>query len=172
MIALKDILVATDFGEASRQALRYGAEFARAFGGRLHVLHVVEDIVLGTATAMGTPPLDMTSVQASLEQDASRELQQILATDIPRDVEVVPVIIRDSQPGRGVLAYAREHKTDLLVIGTHGRAGLAEFFLGSVAQRIVRSAPCPVLTVRAHEREFLQPDPGLHVAAGVATGIR
>ena len=64
---------------------------------------------------------------------------------------------RGSVPA-GITDYAKEHHIDLIIVGTHGGGPLEKFFMGSVAERVVRTAPCPVLTVRAHEREFIAPD--------------
>jgi nucleotide-binding universal stress UspA family protein len=172
VIAPKNILVATDFGEAALRALRYGGEFARAFRSRLHLLHIADDLALHAVTPVGVPPIDFVPMQAGLEEDARRDLLALAALDDLRGLDVAPVVIRDGQPGRAIVEYARAHDVDLIVIGTHGRGGFADFFLGSVAQRVVRSAPCPVLTVRADEREFVQPDPDANQTAQRISTVR
>jgi universal stress protein A len=156
MITLKQILVATDFGEPADNAMTYGRHFARAFSATLHVVHVVND--LATAAPLSEVPMDLTKVQAQLTAEAQASLDALVTDDDRRSLDVRPIILTSASPARAILDYAREVHADIIIVGTHGRGGLAEFFLGSVAQKIVRSAPCPVLTVRTNEREFVHPD--------------
>jgi nucleotide-binding universal stress UspA family protein len=158
VIALKNIIVGTDFGEAASTALDYGRKFARTFAARLHVVHVVEDINMNATIAMATAPIDLRAVQAQFEDDARHALTALIRADDERPLDIRPLVIRHHDPARALLEVARETAADLLIIGTHGRGGLAEFFLGSVAQHVVRTSPCPVLTVRAEQRDFIAPD--------------
>jgi nucleotide-binding universal stress UspA family protein len=157
MIAPKQILVATDFGPASTAALRYGREFARVFNAMLHVLHVIGDIVVGDPM----PPTyvqEVSKAQAAMLNGAREELHAFVTSDqAPRSRDVTEVVATSNGVAPAILAYAEEHAVDLIVIGHHGHGGLAHFFLGSVAEKVVRGAPCPVLTVRHPEREFIQP---------------
>jgi nucleotide-binding universal stress UspA family protein len=157
VIAPRTIVVATDFGDAASRALDYGIEFARAFGARVHVVHVADDLAAGAVAVMGAPPIDVGAAQASVDDEARRTLAALITADEIQALDVHPVLLRDHQPARALLSFARESDADLIIIGTHGRGGLAEFFLGSAAQRVVRNAPCPVLTVRAAERDFVRP---------------
>lgn len=156
MIAIKNIVVATDFGEPADVALTYGRNFARAFSAHLHVVHVVND--LATAAPVSEIPMDLTKVQAQIDAEAKASLDALITEDDQRTLKVTKTLLSSSTPARAILDYATEARADIIIVGTHGRGGLAEFFLGSVAQKIVRSAPCPVLTVRTHEREFVAPD--------------
>jgi nucleotide-binding universal stress UspA family protein len=70
----------------------------------------------------------------------------------------VPALVTSSSPAFAIIDYARQHAIELIVMGTHGRGAVQHFLMGSVAERVVRLAPCPVLTVRSHERDFVQPD--------------
>jgi nucleotide-binding universal stress UspA family protein len=157
VITLKNILVATDFGEASDAALAYGRALARTFSARLHVLNVVNDLAT-QAVAPPAVPMDLGRLQSDLEREARKALVT-LVNDGDRDTRVAKVVVlTSSAPALAILSYAREAQIDLIIMGTHGRGGFANFFMGSVAQKVVRAAPCPVLTVRSHEREFLRPD--------------
>jgi nucleotide-binding universal stress UspA family protein len=158
VISPNNIVVATDFSDAASAALLYGREFARTFSARLHVVHVVEDVGHSIAATMAGPPVDLGTLQKNIDDDARRALVEGITDDDMRSIDIRTVLLRGLDPARGVLEFAREIHADLLIVGTHGRGGLAHFFLGSVAQQLVRSAPCPVLTVRAVEREFVQPD--------------
>lgn len=156
MITIREIVVATDFSEPADNALTYGRNFARAFSATLHLVHVVND--LATSAPITEIPMDLTSVQAQLDSEAKASLNALVTDDDRRSFNVKTALLTSSTPARAILAYASDVRADLIIVGTHGRGGLAEFFLGSVAQKVVRSAPCPVLTVRAHEREFVHPD--------------
>jgi nucleotide-binding universal stress UspA family protein len=157
MLALKNILVATDFSEPSEAALAYGRAFARQWSATLHVLHVVDDLSL-RLSPMGGPVMDLSKVQTELETDARKSLQDLITDDDRRTLHVRACTVTSATPAQEILTYAKDQHVDLLIVGTHGRTGMAHFFMGSVAQHIVRSAPCPVLTVRHKERDFLQPD--------------
>jgi len=156
MINIKVIVVATDFSEPAGTALDYGRNFARAFGAKLHVVHVAND--LAAAAPVSEIPLDLTKIQAQLDAEARASLDAAITDDDLRSLAVDKVLLTSATPSRAILDYAADTRADIIIVGTHGRGGLAEFFLGSVAQKIVRSAPCPVLTVRSHERDFISPD--------------
>ncbi len=159
MIALKNILVATDFGEPSAAALRYGQELARRFGASLHLLHVVDDLTTQlTPVAMTSVAMNVVDLQAGMEEDAWSSLTALIPESERAAVRAQFKVVVDRSPASAILAYARDAFIDLLIIGTHGRKGLSYFFLGSVAQQVSRLAPCPVLTVRTEEREFIRPD--------------
>jgi nucleotide-binding universal stress UspA family protein len=158
MIALKNILVATDFGAASDAALRYGRELARRFGATLHVLHVTENLSISSIGADGFVAMAPQQLQHEIEDTARVRLMEAL-TDSDRSGPVTrPVVITASSPAPVIIDYAKRHDIDVIVTGTHGRGALAHFLMGSVAERVVRMAPCPVLTVRDREREFVRPD--------------
>ena len=157
MIALKHILVATDFGEPAEAALRYGRELARCFQASLHVLHVVEDLAASAGPLPGMP-IDTGGLQTTLEQDALANLDRLVSEPDRAALHAHLEIAVSAWPGQAILAYARDLQIDLIVVGTHGRRGLTSLFLGSVAQQVARGAMCPVLTVRAKERDFVHPD--------------
>jgi nucleotide-binding universal stress UspA family protein len=159
VITPRNIVVATDFGDAAGRALQYGLEFARAFGSRLHIVHVADDFAGRVISGVGMPPVDTTAAQRVADAEARTMLGTLVTDDRMREVDARPILLHDHDTARGLLDYVRSSEADLVIIGTHGHGGLAEFFLGSVAQRIVRSAACPVLTVRADEREFVSPEP-------------
>ena len=153
MIAPAQILVPIDFEPPSGVALRYGGELASAFGAALHVLHVVGDtITLGTVPpAYGT---EVDTVLRDLEAEARARLHDHMTrADMP-GVEIVEVVMTSTGPATGILSYAGEHDIELIVLGTHGRGAVAHLLRGSVSASVVRSAPCPVLTVRQSERDW------------------
>jgi nucleotide-binding universal stress UspA family protein len=156
MIALKNILVATDFGEASDAALAYGRELARTFGSTLHVLNVADDIYVrlgGDAYVSVLPEL-----QRDLESDARTRLDALVVDNDPNPLAIKAVVLTSSATAAAIVQYAHESAINLIVLGTHGRGAVAHLLIGSVAEKVVRTAPCPVLTVRHPEHEFVIPD--------------
>jgi nucleotide-binding universal stress UspA family protein len=133
------ILVPTDFSASSDAALAYARLLAHTFDSVLHVLHVSGE----------RPPVDENDPRG--EPVALRQIRERLAGEDRRRRVVVRVVERRS-PGEAILDYARQAECDLVVMGTHGRTGLAHLIMGSVAELVVRSAHCPVFTVHAAAR--------------------
>ncbi len=155
MIALKKILVATDFSEPADAAVDYGRAFARTFGATLYLLHVVDDMYVrlgGDAYAAVLPDL-----QEDVEREARQRLSRIAAQDDPQSLRV-EAVITSGATAQAIVEYAEKENVQLIVVGTHGRGGVAKLLMGSVAERVVRTAHCPVLTVRRPERDFVMPD--------------
>ena len=92
------------------------------------------------------------------EKGSSEDLDGLMRDDDRTALGAVGVVIRGTNPAETIVAYAKANSIDLIVTGTHGRGGIKHLLMGSVAERVVRTAPCPVLTVRAHERDFIVPD--------------
>jgi nucleotide-binding universal stress UspA family protein len=157
MIAIKNVLVATDFSQPSANALEYGRALARTFAATLYVLHVVDSTVL-TTPALDAGPIYDPELMKRLEDEARERLETIVREDDRRELHAKTVAMLVAGPANGIVGYAAREKVDLIVIGTHGRTGLSHLLMGSVAERVVRTAPCPVLTVRAAEQEFVVPD--------------
>jgi len=157
MITLKKILVATDFGEASDAALAYGRELARTFHANLDIVHAVEN-VLTRGLAVEGYAASFPEIQNEIEEAARQQLASIEAADERDRLTMKTVLLTSNAPAFAIVTYAKEHDIDLIVMGTHGRGAVAHLLMGSVAERVVRMAPCPVLTVRHPEHEFVMPD--------------
>ena len=162
MIVLKNVLVATDFEETSGAALDYGRDLARSYGSTLHVLHTVENILVRFA-AEGALAL-LPDLQTAVETNARERMEALVTGEDRTTLRAKAVIVTAAEPAEAIVQYAKEHNVDLIVMGTHGRHGFTHVFMGSVAERVVRMAPCPVLTVRHPEREFIGPDALVAVA--------
>jgi nucleotide-binding universal stress UspA family protein len=158
MILLKKILVATDFSEPSDAAFAYGRELARAFGAELLVVHVCDNI--NTRAFGGVDGFVFTDpdLQRDVEAAAERHLDAMLSDEDRSSVGASGVVLTSNAPAFAIVDYARRSGVDLVVMGTHGRGAVAHLLMGSVAERVVRTAPCPVLTVRHPEHEFVLPD--------------
>lgn len=157
MISLRKILVPTDFGEAADAALAYARALARNFGSSIDVLHVAEDVsarMFAGEAFVAVPP----TLQKDLEEMARKQLDQRLIDQDPEPLPARPIIVTSNMPAQTIVNYARETGVDLIVMGTHGRGALTHLLMGSVAERVVRLAGCPVLVVRHPEHEFVRPD--------------
>ncbi len=147
MLEIRTILAPTDFSPHSERAVRYACGLAERLGAELHLLHVLSEIV-----PAGPDPLLMPVMPPEYYQENEDRSRETLSKLIPPDwgtPRSVITTVRWGSPVEVISAYAEDQKIDLLVIATHGRTGLSHVFLGSVAERIVREAPCPVLTIRS-----------------------
>jgi universal stress protein A len=161
MILMNAVLVATDFGETSNAALIYGRNLARTFGARLHVLHVAQEV--SPTAGEEFFPGDLDALQADVVERATSRLEASLTDNDLTVLRATPVVRPSADPARAIIDYAKEAHADIVVVGTHGRGPLSHLFMGSVAEHVVRHAPCPVLVVRPNEHEFVVPDPvGVH----------
>jgi nucleotide-binding universal stress UspA family protein len=163
MIAINNILIPTDFGEAADTALTYGRALAERFGATLHVLHVPENIYLN-AFALENYAALSPLIQQDIEDAARARLTTLLIDSDHSGPATKAVVLTSNAPALTIVDYAKNHSVDLIVMGTHGRGALAHMVMGSVAERVVRLAPCPVLTVRHPEHEFVRPDSLVAVA--------
>lgn len=163
MIKIENILVPTDFSEASDSALVYGRTLARTFNARLHVLHVVDETV--PLAGLDGFSLDVAGVLADMADDAEKRILTSLTEDDWRNPKTI-TDVRTGGPAHEISEYAKENAVDLIVMGTHGRGFVSRLLMGRVAEKVTRMARCPVLTVRTPEREFVFPDP-VHEAAAV-----
>ena len=146
---IKNILVPTDFSEGSKAALEHAKELAAAFGASLHVMHVIPyPFAAGAYMEMYAPPGP--EYFEGLERDARARLDECVT---PQDKTRYHAVTstRSGNPSEQILERLQEEpKIDLVVMATHGRGGVSRLMMGSVAERVVRVAPCPVLTLNAH----------------------
>jgi nucleotide-binding universal stress UspA family protein len=155
MLVLRDLVVPVDFESTSHHALAYARELAGTFGARLHLIHVLDDtfaLPAGTeGTLSGVPEL------ARRTEDDARERLDGLLTDADRKSDAVAIVVISPSPATAIVAYAERVQADAIVMGTHGRLDEPVDAIGSVAEHVVRTAPCPVLTLRRHPREIVVP---------------
>jgi nucleotide-binding universal stress UspA family protein len=156
MISLKKVLVPIDFSETSDIALRYGKALAGAFGSSLHVIHVVQE-PYAQPWAVEAYGFSMATLQEDWIKEANAKLEGVLTADDRRALKATATTIL-GHPVSEILRFATDERIDLVVMGTHGRGPLGHMVMGSVAERVVRHAPCPVLTVHEAEREFVLPE--------------
>lgn len=146
MISIKRILVPTDFSDCALPAVRYAAELADKFAAELILLHVVPDAVLALPDAVMPTPAPLADLSAMTDAGKTG-LTNLIKTEKLESRHPRPEV-RIGSPAQEIVAAAKDLHADLVCIGTHGRGGIARVLLGSVAEMVVRQAPCPVLTVR------------------------
>jgi nucleotide-binding universal stress UspA family protein len=144
-MTISRILVPTDFSEDATAAFQYALELARTFRAHVHLLHVIEDPVAAGMWSSEVYTTEIAGLQIKLVRDAEERLKR----EIPPDAGRVSTEVRSGGATQQILDAARERDADLIVMGTHGRTGVAHVVMGSVAERVLRRAPCPVLTLRA-----------------------
>ena len=152
MRPIDSILVPTDFSPASERALAYARQLADAYGASLHLLHVIEDPFAG-GVYMGMMMAVPEGYFEQLDQQSRARLAALLTEDQRQQYRAV-LATRMGHAAAEILDYARSHGAiDLIVIATAGRGAMSRLVLGSVADKVVRAAPCPVLTVHPQDRK-------------------
>ncbi|HUT34058.1 MAG TPA: universal stress protein [Planctomycetota bacterium] len=153
--AVRKVLLTTDFSPYAAQALPCAVGMARDHGAELHVLHVVPTPELTASFDMAGPGFDL-ALLAELERGAAEQLEKVVPAETRQELRVTCAVRRGAAFVE-IVRYAREQGIDLIVIATHGRTGLKHALFGSVAEKVVRKAPCPVLSVRPKGHEFTMP---------------
>ena len=148
------IVLTTDFSETSKRAFPSALEIARKFGSKILVVYVEEERL---------PPFvgeyTLTSIEeimSAQEKRIAEELRSLVAAELGGDVETESLVVLGT-PHIEIVRIAAERDADLIVMATHGRSGLAHMLIGGVTERVVRKAPCPVLTVRPEGHQFVMP---------------
>ncbi|HEX9619420.1 MAG TPA: universal stress protein [Polyangiaceae bacterium] len=146
--SINKILVPVDFSPCSEAALNYACFIAGRFGAKVHLLHVWEaPAFLPPETIVGSPETGRT-LAALAHQQAFELITDMARSARDRGFEIAGQDVAFGAPARTIVGHAEENGHDLIVMGTHGRTGLMHVLLGSVAEKVVNFAKCPVLTVR------------------------
>jgi len=155
----KTILVPTDFSLTSERAMSMAVKIADVYSSKIILLHVVDDFRLGETiswTSYVTAPKSQEEMGDAITKLAFEELEAFKQKFPVGDISVEPRVVEDN-PHRGIVSLAEEEKIDLIVMGTHGRTGISHLLMGSNAEKAVRTAPCPVLTVKPRDYVFEMP---------------
>lgn len=148
---LKKVLVPVDFSKDSLRAAEYARSFSKPFDAQLLLLHVIEPIYYASPADMYAASPNLALLIEEQRKAAQAQLQQ-LADKLSREGAKVQTLLKSGSPAQVIADTAKRVKADLIIMATHGRTGLAHVLLGSVAERVIRLAPCPVLTVRRARR--------------------
>jgi nucleotide-binding universal stress UspA family protein len=155
MMVYRNLLLATDFSEAAKEAGAYAGALAHATRATLHLLHVIEEFSYWESYSLKTFPTP--EVLSELEKSARLALEDLFEDEEERKALAIETHVRHGKPFVEIIRAARDVEADVIVIGSHGQSGLAETLFGSTAEKVVRKAPCAVLVVRHPEHEFALP---------------
>jgi nucleotide-binding universal stress UspA family protein len=142
------ILFPTDFSEGSLHALPYAVDLSKHYDAKLYIINVLYDI--SRAAGLHVPHISTDELYSGLNEWAANELDKFCLEEIGRLPNIEKKILKGI-PYEEIINFAEQEKIDMIVIGTYGRSGLDRFIFGSTAERVVRKAPCPVVTVRLPE---------------------
>lgn len=143
--AIKKILAPIDFSDFSKNALRYAVDFAKDTGAKLYLIYVVEPVIYPADFSMGQVALP--SLEVEINSRAREELEILAQREISKNIEY-EILIKTGKPFVEINETAAEIDADLIIIATHGHTGVEQLLFGSTAEKVVRKAPCPVLTLR------------------------
>lgn len=145
---IRKILCAIDFSEYTEEVLAYACEIAKRFDAELHLIHVIPLVAYIAPYETFLLPENMLEMERSMDKEAEEQFEKVLST-----LEVqAKKILRKGIAFAEIVEYARNEGIDLIVVGTHGRTGVQHILIGSVAEKVVRKSPCPVLTVRPRKK--------------------
>ncbi len=145
MIQLKNVLFATDFSDYSLSAANYAIDIAEQYNAKLHLLHVLEKIP--PILAIRTLDLSQEKIVSSMEEEANFSLSKIANDFKNKTSKEVVTILKKGIDYQEIVDYSKEAGIDLIVIATHGRTGILHTLIGSVAEKVIRYAQCPVLVI-------------------------
>lgn len=148
---IKKVLVPIDFSDYSKSALKYAVNFAKSFNAEIILVYVVEPVIYPPDFSMGQ--IAMPSINTEWDDRAKDELQKLAKSEI-NEIANVKTIIKTGKPFVEIIETAKEENIDLIIIATHGHSGVEHILFGSTAEKVVRKAPCPVLTLREPIKGF------------------
>lgn len=149
---LKKILVPIDFSDNSKQALRYANSFAEIFKSELLLVYVIEPILYPPDFSLGQITISTPEIH-ELDNRAKEELEKLASEERTAGVSA-RAFIRSGKPFMEILHLAKEEDVDLIIISSHGHSGMEHILFGSTSEKVVRKAPCPVLTLREPSKGF------------------
>jgi len=148
---IKKVLVPIDFSDYSKSSLKYAVNFAKNFNASLVLVYVVEPVIYPPDFSMGQIAIPAAGIE--MDKRAKEELNKLAEKEIPSDLNVKK-IIKTGKPFVEIVETAAEEDVDLIIIATHGHTGVEHILFGSTAEKVVRKAPCPVLTLREPAKGF------------------
>lgn len=152
MINIKNILCPVDHSDCSKEALKYAVSFAIKDNSKLYLLHVIDIRAFNESIDTMTPKIP--------DDETLKQLKTKLLDCIPeemRDDMKVEALVIQGIPFVEIISAAKKNEIDMIVLGSHGRTGITHMMMGSVSEKVVRKAPCPVLTVRTSDQKFTMP---------------
>ncbi len=149
---ISKVLVPIDFSDYSKNALKYAVNFVKLFKAQLFLIYVVEPVIYPPDFSMGQ--IAIPSVDLEMDKRAIDELDKLANQEIPAEIKVKS-IVKTGKPFIEIIETASEENVDLIIIATHGHTGMEHILFGSTAEKVIRKAPCPVLTLREPIKGFM-----------------
>jgi nucleotide-binding universal stress UspA family protein len=147
------ILCPVDFSEFTDEILAYAVNIAKRFDSELHLIHVIPNLNYFTPYESFLTPENLVAIERNIEGEVGRDFDKITKKlDLP-----FKRIVKTGVNFVEIIDYIKDQGIDLVVMGTHGRSGIEHILIGSVAEKVVRKSPCPVLTVRPKDKAFKMP---------------
>jgi nucleotide-binding universal stress UspA family protein len=151
-LKINKVLVPIDFSDYSKAALRYAVNFTKLFKAEIILIYVVEPVIYPPDFSMGQ--IAIPTVTTEFDDRAKEELKKLAKEEIPSQTNVTTVL-KTGKPFVEIIDTATELDVDIIIIATHGHSGVEHILFGSTAEKVVRKAPCPVLTIREPVKGFL-----------------
>jgi len=147
------ILCPVDFSEFTDEILSYAVNIAKRFGSELFLIHVIPNLNYFTPYESFLTPENLVAIERNIEGEVGKDFDKITKKlDLP-----FKRVTKTGVPFVEIIDYIKDEQIDLVVMGTHGRSGIEHILIGSVAEKVVRKSPCPVLTVRPKDKTFKMP---------------
>ncbi len=148
---IKKVLVPIDFSDYSKSSLKFAVNFVKKFNAELLLIYVVEPVIYPPDFSMGQ--IAIPTVDLDMDKRAFEELDKLAKQEIPQELKV-STIVKTGKPFIEIIETAAAENIDLIIIATHGHTGVEHILFGSTAEKVVRKAPCPVLTLREPVKGF------------------
>lgn len=154
MLSMKKILLPIDFSDYSKNALRYAIDFNEQFQAEFLLLYVIEPVIYPADFSFGQVALP--SMESELRERGQFQLDKLIEEEVPATMKA-QAIIRHGKPFVEIIRVAKEEQVDMIIIATHGHSGFEQILFGSTAEKVIRKAQCPVLSIRSPEHTFAMP---------------
>jgi len=148
---INKVLVPIDFSDYSKDALNYSINFIKCFKAELYLVYVIEPVIYPpdfSATQITIPPTDL-----EVMKNAEENLSQLMKNEIPKDIKATK-IIKTGKPFFEIIETAKDENIDLIIIASHGHSGIEKILFGSTAEKVIKKAPCPVLSLRTPHKGY------------------
>jgi nucleotide-binding universal stress UspA family protein len=149
----KKIVCPIDFSEFTDEILKYAVNITKKFNAELHLIHIIPNLNYFTPYESFLTPENLVAIEKNIEKEVEKDFEKVT-----KDIDMpLKKIVKTGATFVEIIDYIKEEDIDLVVMGTHGRSGIEHILIGSVAEKVVRKSPCPVLTIRPRGRKFSMP---------------
>jgi len=149
----KKIVCPIDFSEFTDEIVKYAVNITKKFNAELHLIHIIPNLNYFTPYESFLTPENLVAIEKNIEKEVEKDFEKVT-----KDIDMpLKKIVKTGVTFVEIIDYIKEEDIDLVVMGTHGRSGIEHILIGSVAEKVVRKSPCPVLTIRPRDKKFSMP---------------